>query len=65
MNDSQGRTSTGKALLLVVVVAAAAAIAATVIQRLLLGQANLAVTGGVAGALAAMVAVSTMRKKPG
>ncbi|HWN11151.1 MAG TPA: hypothetical protein VNO50_18070 [Pyrinomonadaceae bacterium] len=64
MNDSQGRTSTGKAVLLVVVVAITAAIASTVVQSLLLGKSNLAVTGGVVGALAAVVAVNTLRKKP-
>lgn len=65
MNDSQTRASTGKTLLIVVVVAIVAAIVATVVQRLLLGDSNVAVTGGVVGALAALVAVSTMRKKSG
>ena len=63
MNDTQGRTSTVKVVALVVVVAIVAAVASTVVQNLLLDHANLAVTGGVVGAVAAVVAVSTMGKK--
>ena len=65
MNDAQNRKSTGKIVALVVLVAIVTAVASTVVQSLLLGHSNPAVTGGVVGAVTAVVAVGTMRKRSG
>ncbi|MEK6323150.1 MAG: hypothetical protein AABN33_15870 [Acidobacteriota bacterium] len=63
MNDSQSRKITGKTIALVILVAIVAAVAVTLIQRLVLGNSNAAVTGGVVGAVTAVMAISIMRKK--
>jgi multisubunit Na+/H+ antiporter MnhB subunit len=63
MNDAQGRTSTGKLIALVVVVAVVIAVVSTLVQNLVLGHANTAVTGGVVGAITAVVVLSSMKKK--
>ena len=65
MNDTQSRKLTGKGLALVVLVAIVTAFAVTLVQKLLLGHANVAVTGGVVGAVAVAMALSTMKKKSG
>ena len=65
MNDAPSRTSTGKLIALVVVVAVVTAVASTLVQSLLLGHANTAVTGGVVGAITAVVVLGSMKKKSG
>jgi hypothetical protein len=64
MNDSQSRKTTAKTLALVVLGAIVTAVVVTLIQRWLLGNANIAVTGGVVGAVTAVLAISAMKKKP-
>ena len=65
MNEARSRKVSGKALALVVLVAIVTAVAATLAQHLLLGKANVAVTGGVVGAITAVVALVTMKKMSG
>jgi hypothetical protein len=65
MNDAQSGKSTGKTLALVVLIAFVTAVVVTVVQSLLLGHSNTAVTGGVVGAITAVVALSLLRKKSG
>lgn len=65
MNDTQSRKSTGKTIALVVLVAFVTAVVVTVVQSLLLGHSNPAVTGGVVGAVTAVIALSILRKKSG
>ena len=55
--------STGKLLGIVIIVAIVAAVLATLAQVLLLGKSNAAVTGGVVGALTAVITVSVWKKK--
>ena len=62
MTDARHK-STGKIIAIVVVVAIVAAVAATLVQSLLLGASNPAVTGGVVGAISAVVAISLLKKK--
>ena len=64
MNDSQVSQSTGKMLGLVIVVAIVTAAVVTLVQYLLLGKSNVAITGGVVGGIAGALAVVMMRKKP-
>ena len=64
MNDTQRRKIAGKTLALVILVAVVAAVTVTLIQQLLLGHSNAAVTGGVVGALTAVVVINTVRKRP-
>lgn len=63
MNDSQSRKITGKDIALVLLVAIVAAVGATLVQILLLGKSNAAVTGGVVGAVTAVAAVGVIRKR--
>ncbi|HYW70500.1 MAG TPA: hypothetical protein VE961_05670 [Pyrinomonadaceae bacterium] len=56
-------TSTVKLLLVVIVVAVLAAVVATLAQYFIAGKSNAGVTGGVAGALSAGVAVTVWKKK--
>ncbi len=63
MNSSQSGKTSGKTIALVLLVALVTAVAVTFIQRLLLGNANPAVTGGVVGAVMAAMAVSIIRKR--
>lgn len=65
LNAAQSRKSTGKSAALVVLVAVVTAVAVTLVQRWLLGDASIAVTGGVVGAVTGAVAFSTMRKRSG
>lgn len=63
MAENQNQRVTGKAIAMVVLTAIVAAVAITLVQDLVLGHSNAAVTGGVVGALVAAVAFGTMRKK--
>ncbi len=65
MNSSQSRKITVKTIALVVLIAIVTSIAVTFIQRLLLGNANAAVTGGVVGAVTAVMAINIIRKRSG
>lgn len=63
MNDTQSRKTTGKDIAFVLIVAIVAAVGATLVQILLLGKSNVAVTGGVVGAVTAVAAVGVIRKR--
>lgn len=65
MNDAQSGTSTGKAIALVVIVAIVTAVVVTLAQVWIRGNSSAAVTGGGVGAVTAVMAISTMRKKVG
>ena len=56
-------TSNVKTILIVVVAAIVVAVVVTLIQSLLLGKANVAVTGGVVGATVGGLGFSLRRKK--
>jgi predicted membrane protein len=63
MAENENHRVTGKAIAMVILAAILAAIVITLVQELVLGHSNPAVTGGVVGALVAAVAFTTMRKK--
>jgi|GEM_PF-2137026 len=52
-----------KTILLLIVVAIVAAVVVTLIQTLILGKANIAITGGVVGAIVVVSAMSARRKR--
>jgi hypothetical protein len=61
MTDTQGLNL--KTILLLVVVAIVTAVVITLIQALILGKANVAITGGVVGAIVVGYAMSARRKR--
>jgi multisubunit Na+/H+ antiporter MnhB subunit len=63
MNDAQNRKITAKTLLLVVGIAVITAVLMTLIQTWILGKANVAVTGGMVGAITVILAMKTIKKK--
>ena len=63
MPDEQKQMSTGKAIVLVILAAVVTSVVVTLLQTLILGSANTAVTGGVVGAITAVLAFRTLRKK--
>ena len=58
-----GSPSTAKLLIVVIIVAVIAAVVATLLQVLIIGRANAAVTGGAVGAITAGLAVTIWKKK--
>jgi hypothetical protein len=64
MDNPQTQKITAKNLALVILAAIVTAVAVTLIQTLILGKANIAITGGVVGATIAVLSISTLRKKP-
>ena len=52
-----------KTILLLIVVAIVVAVVVTLIQTLILGKSNVAVTGGVVGAIVVVTAMSARRKR--
>jgi hypothetical protein len=63
MSNGASGYSTAKVLLIVILVAIVASVASTLVQHLILGKANTAVTGGVVGALTAFMGITLMKKK--
>ena len=63
MNSVESGESRGKMLALVIVVAIVAAVAVTVVQRLLFGESNVAVTGGAVGGIIGAMFVAQRRKR--
>jgi len=51
-----------KTILLLIVVAIVVAVVVTLIQTLILGKSNVAITGGVVGAIVVVTAMSARRK---
>jgi hypothetical protein len=64
MDNPQTQKITAKNLALVILAAIVTAVVVTLIQTLILGKANIAITGGVVGATIAVLAISALRKKP-
>jgi hypothetical protein len=65
MSDAEKRPQvTAKRLLLVIVVAIVMALVVTLAQTLIMGRANIAVTGGIVGAICGFLAVTQIRKNP-
>lgn len=65
MTDTEKEKLTGKTLALVVLAAIVTAVIVTVAQNLVLGRANIAVTGGVVGAITAVLIITATKKKLG
>jgi predicted membrane protein len=63
MNNAQSPKLSGKVIALVGFVAIATAVVTTLIQRLVWTEASVAVTGGVTGAIAAVVAIAASRDR--
>lgn len=63
MTDTDTQALNIKTILLLVVVAIVTAVVVTLLQTLILGKANVAITGGVVGAIVVASALSARRKK--
>ncbi len=63
MDEGQTTKPSVKALLILVLVVIVAAVVITLLQSLILGKANSAITGGVLGAIIAGYYVTSIRKK--
>jgi hypothetical protein len=56
-------TSNAKTILVLVAVAIVVAVIVTVLQTLIVGKSNVAITGGVVGAIVVALGLSTQRKR--
>jgi hypothetical protein len=63
MNNTQSQKVSARSLAIVIGVAILTAVVVTLIQTMILGKANIAVTGGVVGATTALLAIKSMKKK--
>ena len=63
MAETQGSKITGKFILMVILVAIVIGVVSAVLQNLILGHSNAAVTGGVVGATVAVIATRVLQKK--
>jgi hypothetical protein len=63
MTDTDTQALDIKTILILVVVAIVTAVVVTLIQTIILGKANVAITGGVVGAIVVGTAMSARRKK--
>jgi hypothetical protein len=63
MSDTQSQKPTAKEIALLILVAVVISVTVTLIQHLVLGRSHVAVTGGVVGALAGVMAIRMVRKK--
>ena len=61
MTESRNPKVTFKMMLFVILAAAVTAVVITLLQALILGRSNVAVTGGVVGAMVAVLAFMTMK----
>jgi len=62
MAENQTNTLTAKSIAILVLVAIVTAVVVTLLQTLILGRANVAVTGGVVGALCVALWMNTKKK---
>jgi predicted membrane protein len=62
MSATEKQKPTGKTFLLLILGAIVTAVVVTLVQVLLRGSSNIAVTGGVVGALTAVAAIKTMKR---
>jgi len=63
MDEGQTAKPTAKALIILVLIVIVGAVVITLLQSLILGKANSAITGGVLGAIIAGYYVTSVRKK--
>ena len=63
MTSDESPKSTGKVLLIIIVGAVLIAVVSTLVQQLVLGKTNAAITGGVIGAFTAVVVINNLKKK--
>jgi hypothetical protein len=63
MTDTDTQSLNLKTILLLILVAIVTAVVVTLVQTLILGKANVAITGGVVGAIVVGIAISARRKK--
>jgi hypothetical protein len=63
MSNTQNQKISAKSLAIVIGVVILTAVLVTLIQTLILGKANIAVTGGVVGAITAVLAINALKKK--
>jgi hypothetical protein len=64
MSNTQSQKISAKNVAIVIGVAILTAVIVTLIQTLILGKANIAVTGGVVGATTAVLAIKALKKSP-
>jgi uncharacterized membrane protein YdjX (TVP38/TMEM64 family) len=57
--------SKGKAFVLIILAAVVTGVVVTLLQSLILGHSNAAITGAFVGGITAVIAVTTLRKSPG
>ena len=62
MNEAEKRQPTAKRLAIVIVVAIVVALVVTLAQDLIIGRANVAITGAIVGAICAFLAVTQLKK---
>ena len=63
MTDTEPQALNLKTILLLIVVAIVMAVVVTLVQTLILGKANVAITGGVVVPIVVAIALSARRKK--
>ena len=63
MTDTETQALNIKTILLLIIVAFVTAVIVTLVQTFVLGKANVAITGGVVGAIVVVTAMSARRKK--
>jgi energy-converting hydrogenase Eha subunit A len=65
MPDNKDKRISGKTIALVILLTVITAVTITLLQTLVLGKANIAITGGITGAVGGAMAVMLTRKRPG
>ena len=63
MSDTQSHKPTVKEIAFLILAVTVLSVVITLVQHLVLGRSNVAVTGGVVGALAGVMAIRMVRKK--
>lgn len=62
MSENQASTLSARTIVILILVAIVTAVVVTLLQTLILGRANVAVTGGVVGALTVALWLNTKKK---
>jgi uncharacterized MnhB-related membrane protein len=63
MSNNQGSSMTAKNLIVLVLVAITVSVVVTLLQTLIVGKSNVAITGAVVGALCVVLWMSTKKKQ--
>ena len=63
MSNNQGSSMTAKNLIVLVLVAITVSVVVTLLQTLIVGKSNVAITGAVVGALCVALWMSTKKKQ--